>query len=454
MGSRLRAWTVTGLIGSIHFVQHVFRILPPILPFLTPIYPYPLWQFGALVGIYFAGSGFGQVPMGMLADRYDRRLLLPPSLAMMGGGYLLFALAPQVSGSGVAVSVAGTQFAAEYLVMSTGALVAGLGASAVHPCGYPIAIANAPKGRQGRSFGAWASAAKMGDAIAPLSVGALLLIVSWSDVFLLFGAVGILYAVVLFRGLSSGLVDTRPTDNRAQTTTDNPGHSSESSDDDLARGKTPGFRDDNRNYVYPFVALSVFFVVRGFTEKGLKAFLPTFVATVYAYTVTVRGVRIPAESLADAYFTAVFVVAAASVVAVGLLVDRFDARTVLIVCFLVAVATLVTLATGTLSPVALLVLLGVFGASNWGLAPARDAITSDITPPSHEGRAFGSLHTISHLTSAVAPVAIGALAGVLSFRQAFVVLAAVMLLGVIAIGSLYSRRVYLPVDHGRGVTGD
>lgn len=458
-----RAWTVVGLLGSIHFVQHVFRILPPMLPVLALGFPYPLWQLGALVSLYFAGSGFGQAPMGVLADRYDRRLLVPPAVVTMGVGYLVFAVAPRVVGpETVAFVVSGTPVTVQFLWMGAGALVAGLGASAIHPCGYPLVIANAADGREGRAFGAWGSAAKLGDAAAPMSIAVLVLVTSWSDIFLIFGAAGALYGVALFSALSSGPVETRPGDRRnganADAIPDSDGDDAiddpncdDGGDDE---GVAVDSRHDRRRYVYPFAALFVFFVARAFSEKGLKAFLPTFVASVYGYTLSIGGRRLPAESLADVYFAAVFLVAAVTTLVTGWLVDRFDSRAVLIAFFVAATGTLGVLATGRLSPLALLAVLVVLGASNWGWTPARDAIMSDITPPAREGRTFGYLHTVSHLFSAVAPVAIGFVAGASSLRRSFLYLAVVMLVAVAAIASLFSRRVYRPVDYGRRTDSD
>ena len=424
----------TALLGSVHFAQHVFRILPPLLPVLALALGYPLWQLGALVSLYFAGSGFGQAPMGVLADRYDRRLIVPPSVATMGLGYLLVGLTPHVVDTGaVAVDVAGASLTTGFLAMGVGSLVAGMGASAIHPCGYPLVVANAPSGREGRALGAWGSAAKLGDAAAPLVVAGLILTLAWADVFLLFGVVGLAYGAALGPVLSSGLVETRPGSDRAEG-------SGERSATDAA---------DRRTYVYPVVALLVFFVARAFSEKGLKAFLPTFLVSVYGYTLVVGDVTLPAESLADVYFSVIFIVAAGTTLVTGRLVDRFDARVVLVGIFGAAAGTLVILATGDLSPLALLAALVVLGASNWGWVPARDAIMSDITPPAREGRTFGYLHTVSHLFSAIAPVAIGALAGSAGLRGGFLVLATVMVVAVAAIGALFSDRVYRPTEYAR-----
>ncbi|MFB6304185.1 MAG: MFS transporter, partial [Haloferacaceae archaeon] len=203
-------------------------------------------------------------------------------------------------------------------------------------------------------------------------------------------------------------------------------------------------RTDRRGYYYPMLALSLFFVARAFSEKGLKAFLPTFVVEEYGYTFAVAGVTVPPEAFADLYFSAIFVVAAATTLVTGRLVDRYDPRAVLVAFFAVAAVALAVLATGVLPPLALLAVLLVLGATNWGWVPARDAIIGGFAPAEREGRTFGYLHTVSHLFSAVAPVAIGFVADAAGLRLSFLALVAVMLVAVAAVVSLFSRRVYRP----------
>jgi MFS family permease len=290
------------------------------------------------------------------------------------------------------------------------------------------------------AFGTWGSAAKLGDAAAPMTIAVLVLVVSWSEVILIVGAVGVVYGLALLPILSWGAIETRPGDRRHGATDT----ATDELSPDARDGSDVDGNGDRRRYVYPFLALLVFFVARAFSEKGLKAFLPTFIVTVYGYSLSVGDVHVPAESVADVYFTAVFLVAAVTTLVTGWLVDRFDPRTVLVAFFVAAAGTLVVLATGQLSPFGLLVVLVVLGASNWGWIPARDTIMGNITPPDREGRTFGYLHTVSHLFSAVAPVGIGLLAGASSLRRSFVVLAAAMLVAVAAIATLFSPRVYRP----------
>ncbi len=67
--------------------------------------------------------------------------------------------------------------------------------------------------------------------------------------------------------------------------------------------------------------------------------------------------------------------------------------------------------------------------------PARDAIASDIAPPTSEGRTFGYLHAASHPSGAVAPVGIGAAT---TLHESVLVLAAV--------AAPFGGRVYRPSE--------
>lgn len=435
-----RNWRLVVSMSSIHFIQHIFRILPPVLPIIALDFPYPLWKLGALVSIYYLGSGFGQTPMGILADRYDRRFILPPSIGVMGLGYAVFAIVPQlVSPDAAAFTLLGASFTLQFVLMGLGVLIAGVGASAIHPIGYPLVATNVSADRVGSAYGVWGSAAKIGDAAAPMSIAILILVVQWSDIFLLFGVVGLVYALGLFYAMSQAWFESRPADQRAAEAEDEDAEPTETTPDETA--------SDRRHYVYPMVALLVFFVARAFSEKGLKTFLPTFLVVVYGYSFAFGSMTLTPESFANVYFTAVFLIAAFFQLLTGHLVDRHDHRTVLITFFITAAVVLVVLATGTLTPLLLLGVLLVLGAANWGWTPARDALMNDVTPPSREGRTFGYLHTISHLVSAMAPIIIGYVAEESSLQQSFLYLAAAMLIAVAAIGSLFSSRVYRPIDH-------
>lgn len=152
-------WIATGVLSTAHSAQHFYSsLLPPLIPVLTVALALPLWQLGLLVSLHSLVSGFGQAPMGVLSDRYDRRFLSAPGLGVMGLGYVAFGLAIGARPALPSVAVAGVTFRGPLLAMSGAMVVGGAGSSVVHPTGYPLISANvsADRKRQRRPEGAGA----------------------------------------------------------------------------------------------------------------------------------------------------------------------------------------------------------------------------------------------------------------------------------------------------------
>lgn len=407
-------------------MQHLFRILPALIPILALEFDFPLWQLGLLVTVYYLGSGFAQAPMGILVDRFNTRYVLPPGAALMGVGYLIFALSIPLAVFIPSPFITASGFTAEYLVAVIGVFISGLGASVIHPAGYALLAMNVDPRKRGRSLGIWGSVAKGGDAVAPITIAALILLLVWNEILLLFAFVGIAYGIVLFVVMGADWFRvTRPIDPTPNA----------ASDDETA---APAHRD----YLYPIIVMYVFQTVRAFSEKGIKAFLPMFLVVVYGYSIHVFGFVVPPESLANVYFTALFAIAAITLLLTGYLVDRYDHRKVLMVYLLLSLVTLLTLSTGLLSPLLLLIVLMVFGASFWGLVAARDAVVSEVSPIDKQGRAFGYLMTMSHLVGAIAPTVIGLVADGIGIQATFAILSLFIVANIITIALLFHSGIY------------
>jgi MFS family permease len=435
MRSRSRSLAV--LVGGIHFTFHLFmRLVPPLVPVLSIALGYPLWQLGLLISAYFVGSSVGLVPMGVLSDRYDRRLLLSGALGVVSLGVLAFAYAPTVGASLPAVGVAGRSLPGPVVAMAASMVVAGLGTSAHVPVGVPLLTANASEDERGRLLGVWGGSSKLGDAAAPAAVGLLIAVATWQEVVVLFGVVGILATVVLFVVLGFDRFETAP-----------PGHTTE-------RAATRDLLADRRGYLYPVLALVGYFAMYNVAVQGAVAFTPTFVTDVYAYTLSVGGLRLGPESFADFSLSALLIVAAISRFVGGAAVDRYDGRVVLVGSLVVGAAALWTFAVATLSAPVMLVVLCVFGAGLWGNSPARDTLISDLTPDDHEGRTFSYLFTASRVFGAVSPTFVGFVAGTAGVRQGFTYLAVATAVAAGFAALLFSRRVYAPSRAADGAAGD
>lgn len=420
-------WRFVLTLSGAHSMSHVFRrLLPPLIPVLALAYGYQLWELGLIVGAFSLGSGLGQTPLGMLSDRHDRRLLISAGIALVGACYVGFTLTPLL-GNGVVGHLGGVAVDAQFAGMVVVMFVGGIGTSALHPTGYPLMTANVDPSRKGKAFGAFGSAAKLGDGVAPLAIGILLLWTGWRTILLLIGAFGIVYAVGLYVVL--GRYRTRPLARPP----------SEPGTDDAVSV----WRQDRRRYVYPLLAMFCFFAVRMVATGGVNVFIPQFITSVYGYSFSVLGVAVTPTSTASFFYSALLITAGITQLGTGELVDRFDGRLVLLAFLAAGTAMLLVLGFVYLGPGLLFVVLILLGGSLWGMNPARDAIISQISPTDREGRTFGYLWTGAMVIGSVSPVFIGYLGEVAGLQSAFQLLAVVTVLSMVPIASLFSDRVYL-----------
>jgi len=436
------ALTISGAHGVDHFLKRVF---PPLIPIWAIAFGFPLWKLGVLLGAQTFGSAIGQAPMGHLSDRHDRRLMLPTGIALMGTSFVVFPAIPAAELLAFEVSIAGTAVSGQLLGMLAAMFVVGIGSSTLHPTGYPLISQNVSEERKGTVLGMWGSARAFGDGTAPAVVGVGLLLTGWRWILVVFGLVGLLYAVYLFVAL--GPFETRPAE-RVSAESGSRSESGESEDRSSIRDA------DRRLFVYPVLAVFVAFVLQLVATAGTTVFLPEFITSEYGYSFTVAGFAVTPESTASFYYSALLLTAGVVQIGTGRFVDRYDHRTVLLGFLAVGAVMLVVLAELVFSPLALLPVLLLLGASLWGLNPARDAIVSDIAPADHEGRTFGYLWTGALVISSASPAIVGRIGDVAGLRQAFLLVAGLVVLSAVPILLLLSDRVYLDAEGIEGARAD
>lgn len=422
-----RETAVMVLMGSIHFVYHLFmRLIPPLIPILTLELGFPLWQLGLFLSVFFVGSSIGLIPMGILSDAYDRRMILSASLAVVGIGYLLFGSAPQFGATLPALHAGGYSVSGTYAGMLVGMLIAGLGTSAHVPVGIPLITSNISPEHKGRVLGIWGAGSKFGDAVTPAIVGLLILTYNWTQIVSFFSVFCILLAVLLFVILGDDRFDTAPVKSEADGTA----------------ADEAWTLLGNHQYLYPILALVGYFGAYQVVVQGVVTFVPTFITDIYGYSLTVGTVHIAPESFADLVLSVLLISAALSRIAGGILVDRFEHRAVLFFSLVGATVTLAIVSHFVLSPFLLVAMLAVFGSMLWGNSPARDSLISDLTPASREGRTFSYLFTASRAFGATAPVLIGFITDVSGIRIGFQYLAVSTGIAALFVALLFSDRVY------------
>ena len=441
MSTRKTEWTFTGVLSVAHASQHFFsRLIPPLIPIMAVQLELPLWKLGLLITVYSLGAGFGQTPMGILSDKYDRRFILAPGIGVLAGSYIIFGLAPYIGTAVPTLNGLGYTIEGPFLVMCLAMLIGGLGDSVTHPTGYPLLNENVSDARYGKSLGMWGSAAKFGDAGAPALIAVLILILLWNEILILLGAIGVVYAAVLFMILSKQEFETLPPEHASKQP------DSEELDGDEESESVSVWTGDMRLFVYPMLAVLLFFTTRMIATKGVNTFVPAFITDVYGYSFTYLGLNLAPESFANFYFSLLLVTAGIVQLGTGAVTDLYDERKVLIGFLLVSTLALGALSMLTLGPVALLFVLLLVGGGLWGLNPARDALISDISPPEREGRTFGYLWTVTQLIGAMSPLFVGLIADMSGIQASFRWLAVATLLSALAVGLLFSKRVYLDAD--------
>ena len=83
LGMPPRETKVVGLICAGHFFSHFHMLLvPPLFPVLREVYGVGFTELGFAVACFSVASGFTQVPIGFLVDRYGARRILIAGLAL------------------------------------------------------------------------------------------------------------------------------------------------------------------------------------------------------------------------------------------------------------------------------------------------------------------------------------------------------------------------------------
>ncbi|MDP6510427.1 MAG: MFS transporter [Dehalococcoidia bacterium] len=119
-----------------HFAHHLTTAIhQPLLPQIRDAFELDYFRAGLIVSAFAIPYGFSQLPMGWLADRLGRRLLL--SLGMMGIGVVAFIIGLSIS----------------YWQLLALLALLGLLGGAYHPSAAPLISAAVPSNRLGRALG-------------------------------------------------------------------------------------------------------------------------------------------------------------------------------------------------------------------------------------------------------------------------------------------------------------
>lgn len=351
---------VISLIGVAHGASHYYQLaFATMLLLVREKAGLSYYDVGTLTAIYYGISGLFQTAAGFAVDRYGARPILAAGLAMAGIGLGFMA-------------VAGT-----FLQFIAIALIAGIGNCVFHPADFALLNSSVDQGRLGRAYSIHGLGGSLGWAAAPV-IYFLDSLVGRTGAALI-GAIPGLVLAVLVMGHGGHLVDHR-------------------------------------------VKVRAAAAVVG-AKRGLELFLQPAILLCFAYfsliavnTVGIQQMAVPAwTSMFDvtARYAAVCLIVFMVGSAAGMLVGGFFADSVkrhdLVASagLLVAAGLTVPIATASVGPTLLLVLLALAGFAGGTTNPSRDMIVRNATPAGASGKVFGFVYSGLDVGSFVGPPLFG-----------------------------------------------
>ncbi|MEF8975871.1 MAG: MFS transporter [Halapricum sp.] len=351
---------------------------PVLLPYIRETYGLSLSVAGLLVTILWLGSALGQLPGGILADRYSERRIMATGLAVVA----------------VALSLVVTTTSPVVLFLATGLVGVGL---SLYPIARITVLTEIYPDAVGRALGVTMATGDVGQTVLPPAVGFVAAAVAWQLGFGLVVPGFLLLAGLVWVIVPDDVVDAPETDLSL----------------DLAREVFEALRTKTMF----LVTVVLFFYI--LVWQSFTGFYPT-------YLVEVKGLS---ASVAGAVFALFFGFGVVVKPLAGAAYDRIGMRGSLLSVLVGPVFGLAALpfVEGFWPIVALTALVStMLGSGAITQSYLADAIPADI-----RGTGLGVVRTTAASLGAAGPVAFGALADRGFFDAGYLVLAGLMVLIVV-----------------------
>ena len=370
-------WVVSIGHALTHWYPATFYLL---LPLIGAELGLSYSQIGSILTCQFAAGAISNIPGGVFVDTVGRKgLLMAVALFWIGFPYLVMG------------------FSHTYWMMLACATLLGIGNNLWHPTAIPWLATRFPE-RKGLVMSFHSMGGNVGDALAPLAVGALLAVLSWRDVVLVNVIPGIVMSVLILMYI--GRIQNAE---KAAGAGRKPAPMSGA---ERLRSFTTLLTDP------AVVTLSVGSTFRTMTQSALLTFLPVYLAREMGYSPLWIG-------------ACMFALQAAGFIAApiaGHLSDTIGRRQIIVSSMSMTAVVLLAMifAGGTIWFVLLIAVLGFF---LFAVRAVLQAWLLDATPPGLGGSAIGILFGAQAAGAAIGPICAGILADHYGIMAAFYFLA-------------------------------
>ena len=351
-------WLVSTGHALTHWYPATFYLL---LPLIGNELGLSYSQIGLVMTCQHIAGALSNIPGGMVVDSVKRKgFLLALSLFWIGFPYLLMGLSSQY-----------------WMLLACSALV-GIGNNLWHPAAIPTLARRFPA-RKGLVISVHGMGGNVGDALAPLAIGALLGFFTWREIIMLNLAPGVVIACLIVAYLGTWSVAAEPAPKTG------------------ARSHVADLVALLKDRAVAVLVVSGAF--RSMTQGTLLVFLPLYLARELGYSPFAMGVCL-------------FVLQAAGFAAspiAGHLSDRMGRSRIVVSSMVMTAAVLVFMgfAGGSQAFVFFIALLGFF---LYALRPVMQAWLIESAPRHMGGTSIGVLFGAQALGNAIAPAIAGALA--------------------------------------------
>jgi MFS family permease len=371
-------WLITIGHGLTHWYPATFYLL---LPLIGNELGLTYSQIGLIMTCQYIASAVANVPGGVLVDTVGRKgLLMALSLFWVGFPYLLIS------------------FTHSYAMLLVCISLVGFGNALWHPTAIPTLGSRYPE-RKGLVLSLHGMGGNVGDAIAPLVIGAALAVFSWREVVVLNVAPGLVVALLMFTMLGTIQLGQKKT------------HAEGQSLGEYLKGLRQLFR--NRALILLCTGSSF----RTMTQSALLTFLPVYLAHEMGYSPVWVGACLFALQAAG--------FAAAPVA--GHMSDRMGRKQILMGSMLTSAVVLALMGFAGASP-AFIFLIAVLGFFLYATRPVIQAWMLDVTPKHMGGSSIGVLFGAQAVGGALGPLFGGMVADRYGLLATFYFLAATIVL--------------------------